>query len=239
MKKLKNLSVKIFADGAEKTWMLDMYAKPYIQGFTTNPSLMRQAGIKDYRMFAQDILLKIKDKPISFEIVSDAFDEMERQALEIASWGDNVYVKVPVTNSKQQSSCSLIKRLASREVKLNLTAIITMKQVMDVSSCLDPHVPSYISVFAGRIADTGQDPLPMMMEIISHLKATRPLSKVIWASPRELLNIFQANEIGCHAITVTQDILKKLVLVDYDLEQYSLQTIQMFYNDAQAAGYHL
>ena len=239
MQKLMDLSVKIFADGAEKTRMLDMYAKPYIQGFTTNPTLMRQAKITDYRSFAKDILSEIKDKPISFEVFSDVFDEMERQALEIASWGDNVYVKLPVTNTKQESSSSLIKRLASQQVQMNLTAIMTMKQVLDVSECLDPAVPCYISIFAGRIADTGKDPLPLLINTINHLKTSLPLAEVIWASPRELLNIFQANEIGCHVITVTHDILNKLSLVDYDLERFSLETVQMFYNDAQAAGYQL
>ncbi len=239
MKKLKDLSVKIFADGADKAFMLDMYAKPYIKGFTTNPTLMRKAKITDYKMFAKDVLSEIKDKPISFEVFSDAFDEMERQALEIASWGENVYVKLPVTNTLRQSSCPLLKRLASQRVKINLTAIMTMKQVLDVSECLAPDVPSYVSVFAGRIADTGQCPLPLMINTVNHLKATLPLAELIWASPRELLNIFQANEIGCHAITVTHDILKKLSLVEYDLERYSLDTVQMFHNDAKAAGYNL
>lgn len=236
---LKNLDVKIFADGAEKTWMLDMYTQPYIQGFTTNPTLMRQAGIRDYRLFAKDILHEIKGKPISFEVFSDGFNEMERQALEIASWGDNVYVKIPVTNTKQESSCALIKRLAAQQVKMNLTAIMTMRQVLEVSVCLAPEVPSFLSVFAGRIADTGLDPIPLMSNTIRHLKTTSPLAELIWASPRELLNIFQANAIGCHAITVTRDILKKLVLIDYDLDQFSLDTVQMFYKDALEAGYSL
>lgn len=239
MHKLMDLGVKIFADGAEKNRILEMYTRPYIQGFTTNPTLMRQAKITDYKSFAKDILSEIKDKPISFEVFSDIFDDMERQALEIDSWGANVYVKLPVTNTKKQSSCSLLKRLAKQQVKMNITAIMTMKQVLDVSECLAPNVPSYLSIFAGRIADTGRDPLPLIINTIDHLKTSLPLAEVIWASPRELLNIFQANKIGCHVITVTHDILNKLSLVDYDLEQFSLETVQMFYNDAQAAGYQL
>ncbi len=239
MKKIKDLGVKIFADGAEKSWMIEMYSKPYIHGFTTNPTLMRKAGITNYRLFAKDILNEIKDKPISFEVLSDTFGEMERQALDIASWGDNVYVKLPVMNTKQQSSCALVKRLASQQVKMNITAIMTMKQVLDISECLSPNVSSYISVFAGRIADTGRNPIPLMAETIKHLKETLPLTELIWASPRELLNIFQADDIGCPVITVTHGILNKLALVNYDLECFSLDTVKMLYNDALAAGYEL
>ncbi|MHB9097313.1 MAG: transaldolase [Syntrophales bacterium] len=238
MKKVEELKVKIFADGADKTGMLEMYAKPYIKGLTTNPTLMKKAGITDYRAFCKDILTSIKDKPLSFEVFSDDFAEMERQAMEIASWGENVYVKIPVTNTKKAACYSLVRKLASQKVKLNVTAIMTLAQVRDVLASLDPNVPSYISVFAGRIADTGRDPVPLMVGAVEILKAA-PAAELIWASPRELLNIFQANEIGCHVITVTNDILKKLTLVSYDLDEYSLDTVKMFYNDAMAAGFQL
>ncbi len=238
MKKIEELKVKIFADGADKSGMLEMYSKPFIKGLTTNPTLMKKAGIKDYRAFCKDILSSIKDKPLSFEVFSDDFSEMERQALEIASWGDNVYVKIPVTNTKQETCYSLIKKLSDQKVKLNVTALMTLDQVSDVVASLDPTVPSYVSVFAGRMADTGCDPLPIMAKAVDILKAS-PASELIWASPRELLNIFQADEIGCHIITVTNDILKKLPLVGYDLEQYSLDTVKMFYNDAVAAEFKL
>ncbi len=199
---------------------------------------MKNAGITDYSSFCKDILSSIKDKPLSFEVFSDDFVEMERQALEIASWGENVYVKIPVTNTKQESSCALIKRLASQKVKLNITALMTLGQVKDVVSSLNPSVPSYVSVFAGRVADTGVDPVPMMSEAVNILKAN-PRAELIWASPRELLNIFQADEIGCHIITVTNDILKKLILVGYDLESYSLDTVKMFYDDAVHADFKI
>jgi len=238
MKTLNDLKVKIFADGADKAGMLEMYEKPYIHGLTTNPTLMCKAGINDYSAFAKDILSIIKDKPLSFEVFSDDFEEMERQALEIASWGDNVYVKIPITNTKKESSCPLIKRLADKKVKMNITAMMTLDQVKDVVAVLNPEVPSYVSIFAGRIADTGHDPLPLMTEAVELLKIN-PKAELIWASPRELLNIFQADEIGCHVITVTNDILKKLALVGYDLEDYSLDTVKMFYNDAQEAGFKI
>ena len=238
MKTVNDLKVKIFADGADKTGMLEMYGKPFIKGLTTNPTLMNKAGIKDYGAFAKDILSLIKDKPLSLEVFSDDFDEMERQALEIASWGDNVYVKIPITNTKQESSCPLIKRLAAKNVKLNVTAIMTLKQVRDVLAALNPDIPSYISVFAGRIADTGVDPLPLMRNAVKLLE-TNPKAELIWASPRELLNIFQADDIGCQVITVTNDILKKLSNVGYDLDKYSLDTVKMFYKDAQSAGFKI
>jgi transaldolase len=238
MKNLNDLKIKIFADGADKAGMLEMYEKPYIHGLTTNPTLMRKAGINDYVAFAKDIISIIKDKPLSFEVFSDDFDEMERQALEIASWGDNVYVKIPITNTKKESSCPLIKRLADQKVKLNVTAMMTLDQVRDVMAALNPDVPSYVSIFAGRIADTGYDPIPLMTEAVELLKVN-PKAELIWASPRELLNIFQADEIGCQIITVTNDILKKLSLVGYNLEDYSLDTVKMFYNDAQSAGFKI
>lgn len=238
MKKVEELKVKIFADGADKVGMFEMYAKPYIKGLTTNPTLMKRAGITDYRAFCKDILTSIKDKPLSFEVFSDDFVEMERQALEIAGWGENVYVKIPVTNTKQETCYALVKKLAAQKVKLNVTAIMTMTQVRDVVASLDPNVPSYVSIFAGRIADTGRDPVPLMAAAVEQLKVA-PAAELIWASPRELLNIFQADQIGCQVITVTNDILKKLSLVGYDLDEYSLDTVKMFYNDATAAGFQL
>jgi len=236
MKKVQDLKVQIFADGADKVGMLEMYDKPYIKGLTTNPTLMKKAGITDYRAFCKDILTSIKDKPLSFEVFSDDFEEMERQAMEIASWGDNVYVKIPVTNTKQETCYALIKRLGAQNLKLNVTAIMTLTQVRDVVTALNPNVPSYVSVFAGRIADTGRDPLPIMAAAVELLKVA-PAAELIWASPRELLNIFQADDVGCHVITVTNDLLKKLSLVGYDLNSYSLDTVKMFYEDAVNAGY--
>ena len=238
MKKVEELKIQIFADGADKAGMLEMYAKPYIKGLTTNPTLMKKAGLTDYRAFCKDILTTIKSKPISFEVFSDDFAEMERQAMEIASWGANVYVKIPVTNTKQETCYALVKKLAAQKVKLNVTAIMTLTQVRDVVASLDPQVPSYVSVFAGRIADTGFDPVPLMAAAVEQLKVA-PAAELIWASPRELLNIFQADAIGCQVITVTNDILKKLSLVGYDLDQYSLDTVKMFYSDAVAAGFNL
>jgi transaldolase len=238
MKKINDLKVKIFADGADKAGMLEMNAKPFVKGLTTNPTLMKKAGIVDYKAFAKDILAEIKDKPLSFEVFSDDFSDMERQANEIASWGHNVYVKIPVTNTKRETCYDLVRKLAAKKVKMNITAIMTLTQVRDVVAALDPNVPSYVSVFAGRIADTGYDPLPLMAAAVEMLKIA-PAAELIWASPRELLNIFQADEIGCQVITVTNDILKKIALVGYDLDEYSLDTVKMFYNDAQAAGFNL
>lgn len=238
MKKVEDLKVKIFADGADKAGMLEMYAKPFIKGLTTNPTLMKKAGITDYRAFCKDILTSIKDKPLSFEVFSDDFAEMERQALEIASWGENVYVKIPVTNTKQETCYDLVKKLAKQKVKLNVTALMTLEQVRDVVASLNPNIPSYVSVFAGRVADTGVDPVPVMTKAVEMLKVA-PAAELIWASPRELLNIFQADEIGCQVITVTNDILKKLSLVGYDLDEYSLDTVKMFYKDAVEAGFKL
>ena len=238
MNAIEKLKIKIFADGADKAGMLEMYAKPYIKGLTTNPTLMRKAGIADYRAFAKDVLAAISDRPISFEVFSDEFAEMEKQAMEIAGWGANVYVKIPVTNTRRQPSYDLVRMLARRNVKLNITALMTLAQVRDTVAALDPAVPSYVSVFAGRIADTGRDPVPLMAAAVELLKLN-PGAELIWASPRELLNIFQANDIGCHVITVTNDILKKLALVGTDLDDYSLDTVRMFRNDAVAAGFAL
>ena len=238
MKKVEQLKVKIFADGAEKAGMLEMAEKSWVQGLTTNPTLMRKVGISDYKAFAKEILGLIRQKPISFEVFSDEFPEMERQAMEIASWGDNVYVKVPITNTRREPIYPLIRKLVTRKVKLNVTALMTLEQVKGTVEALDPAVPSYISVFAGRIADTGQDPLPLMVDSLKVMK-TNPKAELIWASPRELLNIFQADEIGCHIITVTNDILKKLSLVGYDLSEYSLDTVKMFYQDGKAAEFSI
>ena len=238
MKKIENLKVKIFADGANKKDMLEMNSKSFIKGLTTNPTLMKKEGITDYREFCKDILTTIKDKPISFEVFSDDFKEMERQAMEISSWGENVYVKIPITNTKKETCYEIVEKLSKQKVKLNITAIMTLTQVKQVVSVLEPNVPSYISVFAGRIADTGIDPEPLMAEAVELLKLA-PASELIWASPRELLNIFQADKIGCHVITATNDILKKLSLVGYDLNEYSLDTVKMFYSDAIDANFKL
>jgi transaldolase len=235
---INSLKVKIFADGADKAGMLDMAQKPFIKGLTTNPTLMAKAGITDYEVFARDILSLITDKHVSLEVFSDDIDEMERQALKIAGWGPNVYVKIPVTNTKGQSTCALVRRLADRGVKVNVTALMTLAQVRDVVAHLNDDVPSCISVFAGRIADTGIDPLPLMQAAVA-LAAINRHAELIWASPRELLNIFQADAIGCHIITVTNDILKKLSNVGYNLDSYSLDTVKMFYNDATQAGFRL
>jgi transaldolase len=233
-----NLRTKIFADGAELDGMLALYRQPHIKGFTTNPTLMRKAGITDYRAFAHRVLAAIPDRPISFEVFSDEFAEMERQAREIATWGPNVYVKIPVTNTEAKPAYDLIHRLAHEGVKVNVTAIMTLEQVQAVVDAVTGGAPSNVSVFAGRIADTGRDPLPMMSEAVRILTA-EPKAELIWASPRELLNIFQADAIGCHIITVTHDILKKLTLVGKSLDEYSLDTVKMFYDDARAAGYSL
>ncbi len=233
---MDKLKIKLFADGADLKSMLEMSQKPFIQGLTTNPTLMRKAGIQDYKKFALDVLSNIKNKPISFEVFSDDFKEMKNQALEIAGWADNVYVKIPVTNTKSESSAELIHDLSNQGVKINATALMTLNQVKTISDALNPNIPNYISIFAGRIADTGRDPVPIMAEAVAMLAQT-PLTELIWASPRELLNVFQANQIGCHIITATSDILNKLKLVDYDLEKYSLDTVKMFYEDAKAANY--
>jgi transaldolase len=238
VKTVDQLKVKIFADGADKAGMLEMYAKPYVKGLTTNPTLMRKAGITNYRAFAREILQAIPDRPISFEVFSDEFTEMDRQAMEIAAWGENVYVKIPVTNTKRQPSYELVRKLTRSKVKVNVTALMTLGQVRDVVAVLDPETPSYVSVFAGRIADTGRDPVPLMAAAVELLKPN-PTAELIWASPRELLNIFHADAVGCHVITVTNDILKKLHLAGFDLDEYSLDTVKMFYNDAVAAGFKL
>jgi transaldolase len=238
MSMITNLKIKLFADGADLAGIKEMYANPMIKGFTTNPTLMRKAGIQDYKAFAHEVLKAIPDRPISFEVFADEFDQMERQALEIASWGKNVSVKIPVTNTRKEFAGRLIERLSSAGVALNVTALTTLEQVQSVTTHLAPNVPAIISVFAGRIADTGCDPVPLMAEAVKIMQ-DKPKAELIWASPRELLNIFQADSVGCHIITATNDILKKLSLVGKDLDQYSLETVKMFYKDAQAAGYKI
>jgi len=237
-KGLDELGVKLFADGANRAGILALYANPLIKGFTTNPTLMHAAGLRDYEAFAREVIELVPDRPISFEVFSDDFDEMERQALKIAAWGDNVYVKIPVTNCGGESAAPLLRRLSAAEIKLNVTALMTPRQVGEVAVCLEGGPPSCISVFAGRIADTGRDPVPIMVEALDLLRA-HPQIELIWASPREILNIFQANCIGCHIITVTHDLLKKLPLVGRDLDEFSLETVRMFFNDAGAAGFNL
>lgn len=234
----KDLQIKVFADGADMQGILDMYANPDIQGFTTNPTLMRQAGVEDYEKFARELLEKIQDKPVSLEVFADEFDEMERQALKIASWGGNVNVKIPITNTKGEKSAPLIKKLSAEGVVVNVTAMMTLEQVQEVADALDPNTGAIVSVFAGRIADTGIDPVPHMTEALNILKS-RPKAELLWASPRELLNIFQADWMGCHIITVTNSLLAKLALVGKDLDEYSRETVEMFYRDASSAGYTL
>jgi transaldolase len=238
MKTVPELTVKLFADGADKAAMLALYANPLIRGFTTNPTLMRKAGVADYEAFARDILATIHDRPISFEVFADEFDEMERQAHKIAAWGANVYTKIPVTNTRCEPSLNLIRRLTRAGIKLNVTALLTLDQVRAVAEALAGGAPACVSVFAGRIADTGRDPVPIMREAVEILRP-HPQMELIWASPRELLNIFQADAIGCHIITATPDILHKLPLVGKDLAEYSLDTVKMFYEDARKSGFAL
>lgn len=238
MPQLKDLKIKIFADGADLAGMVKLAANPSIRGFTTNPTLIRKAGVTDFEAFARDVLRAIPDKPISFEVFADEFDEMEAQARAIQAWGPNVYVKIPVTNTRGQSACPLIGRLARDGVKLNVTAITLAEQVKAIAAVLKPGVPSIISVFAGRIADTGVDPVPVMKECLAALASHRD-AELLWASPRELLNIFHADSIGVHIITVTPDVLAKTALIGKDLEAYSRETVKMFYDDARAAGFSI
>jgi len=235
---VEGLRVKIFADGAELSGIVEMARKPYISGFTTNPTLMRKAGISDYRQFAREVLQAVPYQPVSFEVFSDDFDEMERQAQEIQSWGQNVNVKIPVMNTRREFAGPLLSRLSRAGVVLNVTAVMTNDQVERIVQALDGPAPAIVSVFAGRVADTGRDPLPLMRQAVAQVTA-RANTELIWASPRELLNIFQADEIGCHIITVTNDILKKLEGVGKDLTQFSLETVEMFRSDAVKAGYDI
>ena len=238
MTSFDKLSIKIFADGADLDSIRSLAGNPRVKGFTTNPTLMRQAGVSDYKAFAHDVLAAVPDQPVSFEVFADQFDEMEHQALEIASWGGNVNVKIPVTNTRGESSVPLVKRLSEQGVKLNVTAVFSLDQVEAIAEALNPQVDAIVSVFAGRIADTGRDPVPHMAQAARILK---PLEKaeLLWASPRELLNIFQADEVGCHIITVTGAVLSKLDGLGKHLEDFSLETVEMFHSDAQSAGYHI
>jgi len=237
--KLDSLKIKIFADGADITSILSMNDNPLISGMTTNPTLMRKAGITDYEGFAKDVLKSVKVKPISFEVFSDEFSEMKRQALKISSWQENVYVKIPITNSKGESTIPLIRELCKEGVRLNITAILTLEQIKVVSEALDPSLPSIVSIFAGRIADTGVDPMPMMKQSLVLLEKL-PKAELLWASVREVINIFQADECGCHIVTVPHDIMNKaLKLVGKDLTELSLDTVQMFKDDATSAGFSL
>ncbi len=239
MKSLNDLKIQLYADGADKAGILDLYAKPYIKGLTTNPTLMNKAGIKDYEAFSKDILQTVKSKPISLEVFTDDLVDMKRQALKIASWGDNVYTKIPITNSVGVSCLPLIKELAAEGVKLNVTALLTLKQVQGVAEALNPKVPSVVSVFAGRIADTGVDPVPMV-RACGALLSDQPKAELLWASTREVLNIFQAEEAGCAIITVPHDILAKAAkMLGNDLTALSLDTVKMFAKDAAAAGFKL
>lgn len=236
MKRLEDLKVKLFADGADKAGILEMAASPRVKGFTTNPTLMRKAGVADYEAFAKDILGEIRNRPVSFEVFSDDFAEMNRQARKIASWGSNVYVKIPITNTRGEPSFPLIRGLSEEGVKVNVTAILALAQVRVATAALQEGAPSIVSVFAGRIADTGVDPVPFM-EHAAAMVSCASRAELLWASPREVLNVWQADAVGCHIITATNDILKKLALAGKDLADYSLETVQMFYRDGQ--GYSL
>jgi transaldolase len=237
MKSVADLRVQIFADGADKASMLELYRQPHIKGFTTNPTLMRGAGVDDYHSFALDVLATIQDRPISFEVFADDEAEMEEQTRHIAAWGKNVFVKVPVMTTNGAPTYDLVRHLSSDGIQLNVTALLTLEQVRDVCSALQADVPAYVSVFAGRIADTGRDPVPLMREAVAMVNDVN--AQLIWASPRELLNVFQADEIGCHVITATTDVLKKLPLVGKDLHEFSQETVEMFRRDAVKSGYSL
>jgi transaldolase len=238
MSGLPQFRIKLFADGADLNGMIDEYKKGVASGFTTNPTLMKKAGVKSYEEFAKVALKAIPDLPISFEVFSDDLHGMEREARKIGSWGNNVYIKIPVTNTKGESTAPLVKKLSHDGLKLNVTALLAVEQVKTVAKALSPATPSIVSVFAGRIADTGVDPMPIMKKSVKILKSN-PKAELLWASTRELLNLIQAESCGCHIITITNDILKKVPLVGKDLNQLSLETVQMFYSDAQSAGYKI
>jgi transaldolase len=237
MKSVSDLRIQIFADGADKASMLELYRQPHIKGFTTNPTLMRATGVTDYQGFALDLLATIQDRPISFEVFADEEPEMEEQARHIAAWGKNVFVKIPVMNTKGAPTYDLIRHLSREGIQMNVTALLTLDQVRSVCGALQGSAPAYVSVFAGRIADTGRDPVPLMREAVALVNDAN--AQLMWASPRELLNIFQADEIGCHVITATTDVLKKLPLVGKDLHEFSQETVQMFRRDAVKSGYSL
>ena len=239
MKSLTDLKIQIFADGADKAGILDLNSKPYVKGMTTNPSLMKKSGVKDYEAFAKEVLQTVTTKPISFEVFSDEFDGMRRQAAKIKTWGKNVYVKIPITNTRRESAAGLVRELTAAGVKLNVTALCTLGQVHETAQALKGGAPSVISVFAGRIADTGRDPMPLMRAALEICAAADARIELLWASPRELLNLVQAAEVGCHIITVTPDLLKKVELIGKDLGDFSLDTVKMFHRDAADAGYQL
>jgi transaldolase len=230
-----NVKIKIFADGANVTEILELARNTLIKGFTTNPTLMFRSGVIDYEAFAREVLEQVTTLPVSFEVIADDFAEMSRQARRLASWGDNVFVKIPITNTHGNSCAPLIKELAADGLRLNVTALTTIGQVQSITDVLNPEVPMIVSVFAGRIADTGVDPIPVMDQSLK-LLAPYPLAELLWASPREILNIVQATIVGCHIITVTNDVLAKLSSLDRDLETVSLDTVRMFYNDAVRSG---
>jgi transaldolase len=238
MPRVEDLKIKIFADGADLGGILEMHANPRIAGFTTNPSLMRKAGVTDYEAFARKLLETITDRPISFEVFAEDFAAMIDQGRAIASWGNNVHVKVPVTNTKGDFTGPVLHALVAEGIELNVTAVFTAEQVRAVTAALHPSVPAIVSVFAGRIADTGVDPVPHMREC-KKILAARPKAELLWASPRELLNIFQADEIGCHIITCTNDMIAKLDLVGKDLDEYSRETVQTFHRDATASAFSI
>ncbi|MCE5230190.1 transaldolase [bacterium] len=235
---ISDLRIKVFADGADRQFMLDMYRKPFIKGFTTNPTLMRRDGVRDYEAFARDILAAIPDRPFAFEVFSDEMADMKRQALKIAAWSSNIYVKIPIANTKGISCAPLIRELAAEGVKLLATAVCTLEQAREASEALGDSVQSMIAIYAGRIADTGIDPVPVMASALEIMRP-RPNQELLWGSTREVFNIFQADAIGCHCITVASDHLKKLALVGKDLTEYSLETVKMFYEDSLASGYTL
>ena len=238
MTTVADLKVKVFADGADRTRVRALCSEPWIRGFTTNPTLMRSAGVDDYASFAHELLELVPDRPISFEVIADELGEIERQARLIASWGDNVYVKVPITTTRGEPTADVVRRLSADGIKVNVTALMTLDQVEDAASWLADGPGSFVSVFAGRIADSGRDPIPIMTQALERL-APYPHEELIWASPREVLNVVQADAIGCHVITVTDDILKRLSNLGRELDEYSLDTVKMFYRDAQSAGYAL
>lgn len=238
MSSLSDLRVKIFADGADLQGMLEMSRQDWVKGFTTNPTLMKKAGVTDYKAFALEVLSVIRDRPVSFEVFADEFPVMEGQAHEIATWGPNVNVKIPITNTKGQSSAPLVERLSRAGIQVNVTAVFTSEQVRRIADALDPATPAILSLFAGRVADTGRDPLPLMAEALDLLGAL-PKTELLWASPREILNLIQADQCGCHIITMTSDLLAKVGGLGKELDQFSLETVAMFHRDANAAGYSI
>jgi transaldolase len=235
---IDHLSVKIFADGADLDGIVELARNPHIAGFTTNPTLMRKAGLTDYEEFGKRLLERVSTHPISFEVFADDAEEMRRQAHKLAGWGENVYVKIPVTTTTGEPMAPLVRELSEDGVKVNVTALFTTAQVELITAAVKQGAPSYISVFAGRIADAGVDPVPIMSRCVE-IMAEAPRTELIWASPREILNLIQADEVGCHIVTLTHDLLKKLDCLGKDLDQYSLETVRMFRGDAVAAGFTL